>query len=304
MSTYLLSYQHYRYLKISLILAMIYGVLYYLQTDVEPPSGASTIGYILGFASAVLILILLLLGVRKRSFHYQPGKMQGWVSAHIYLGLLLMVCATLHTGLQWGWNIHSLTYALLCLVVLSGLTGLYAYIVFPQYLGEEFMHQFNLQRLQEIDDEAMRLTQNWRPESEQENQFARLLELNVYAAISGCQLGGSAWSQITAQDESQRLTFESEDILLPADNHQQQSLISYISQNLSRYQSQHQAQGNIDLLQQLLTLITEKRQMLNDLRQVIRIKAFLQLWLYVHIPLSLVLLTALILHILSVFLYW
>ena len=47
-------------------------------------------------------------------------SLKAWVSAHVYLGLSLIVIATLHTGFQFGWNVHTLAYALMMLVILSG----------------------------------------------------------------------------------------------------------------------------------------------------------------------------------------
>ena len=38
--------------------------------------------------------------------------------------------------------------------------------------------------------------------------------------------------------------------------------------------------------------------------QVVRLQGWLQLWLLLHVPLSLALLVALVLHIFSVFFYW
>ena len=50
------------------------------------PYGGTALGYTFGTIGAVLILWLLLLGVRKRSYASSLGTVQGWTSAHVYLG--------------------------------------------------------------------------------------------------------------------------------------------------------------------------------------------------------------------------
>ena len=40
----------------------------------------------------------------------------------------LIVIATLHTGFQFGWNVHTLAYVLMMLVILSGMFGIAAYV--------------------------------------------------------------------------------------------------------------------------------------------------------------------------------
>ncbi|NRB41669.1 MAG: hypothetical protein HRU20_24895 [Pseudomonadales bacterium] len=302
----LLNFNHYRYLKIGLILLLICVLGYGLQGDIEPASGASFIGLALGIFSALLIIVLLLLGIRKRSFQYQLGRYNGWLSCHVYLGCVLLVSATLHTGFQWGWNIHGLAYGLMCLVIFSGVFGVFAYIQFPQYLTEEYMHRDKLMRLQDIDEECVTLSSRWQ-EIAHDQDFSRTLHLNIYSAICLSHLGGSAWQQLLGRDSSTRLLFEEVDVHLPEENAQQHSIIHYLSQHLSKLQAQKEDEHNrhtITVLQQLLVLFSEKKQLLGDLSTVIRYKALLQLWLYFHIPLSIALLVAVSLHILSVFLYW
>ena len=59
------------------------------------------------------------------------NKQSAWVSAHVYMGSALVIIASLHCGFQFGWNVNTLAYVLMMLVVVSGAFGLYAYLVFP-----------------------------------------------------------------------------------------------------------------------------------------------------------------------------
>jgi hypothetical protein len=55
---------------------------------------------------------------------------------------------------------------------------------------------------------------------------------------------------------------------------------------------------------ELYTLLLQKNELLQQARRYMRFKAMLDLWLYVHVPLSIALLAALGAHVISVFLYW
>src|SRR6266576_1116997 len=75
---------------------------------------------------------------RARRWGMTPGtwSLKGWTSAHVYLGLSLIVIATLHTGFQFGWNVHTLAYVLMMLVIASGIYGVSAYAFLPQALSD------------------------------------------------------------------------------------------------------------------------------------------------------------------------
>src|ERR671937_308841 len=103
-----LVYRSFRYLKLSLALMLL-----------------SILGYTLGTLGALLILWLLWFGVRKRQYHSRLGQVTGWLSGHVYLGSALLVVATLHSGFQFGWNVHTLTYVLMVVVIASGFYGVF-----------------------------------------------------------------------------------------------------------------------------------------------------------------------------------
>ena len=51
-------------------------------------------------------------------------------------------------------------------------------------------------------------------------------------------------------------------------------------------------------------LLDEKSQLLARLRRDISYKAMMDIWLYLHVPLTFALLAALTAHVISVFFYW
>jgi hypothetical protein len=86
--------------------------------------------------AAALIVWLIWLGRRKRDYGSKVGTVQGWTSAHVYLGTALIIVATLHTGFQFGWNLHTLAYTLMMIVILSGFFGIWAYARYPSRMTE------------------------------------------------------------------------------------------------------------------------------------------------------------------------
>ena len=113
------------------LVAAAAGLLYLLDRPDEPANGGTALGYALGTAGLGLTVWLAWYGIRKRQFGPGGRPLEAWLSAHIYLGLALPVVATLHAGFRWHGNIHTLGFALMVLVVLSGIFGLLAYLRYP-----------------------------------------------------------------------------------------------------------------------------------------------------------------------------
>ena len=104
-----------RWLKLGLLLIAASIAAYAWHDPAAGPNGGTWLGYTLGTIGALLILWLALLGARKRSYRSNLGTVKGWTSAHVWLGLSLLIIATLHSGFQFGWNIHTFAWALMVL---------------------------------------------------------------------------------------------------------------------------------------------------------------------------------------------
>ena len=138
-------YKRYRYFKLAVIIILIAFAAYLIFEPAVGHYGGSWLGYSLGTASAALVFLLAWYGVRKRRYR-SSGTTQGWLSAHIYLGTALTFLATFHSGLHFGLNIHTVTYGILLVVVVSGFFGNYAYMIYPRLMTEN-MGEDNLDGL-------------------------------------------------------------------------------------------------------------------------------------------------------------
>ncbi len=285
----ILSYRGQRYLWAATALAAMAAVAYAWHDPPEPPNGGTWLGYTLGTIGASLILWLIAFGVRKRSYRSALGTVQGWLSAHVYLGLSLLVVVTLHAGFQFGWNIHTLAYALMIVVIGSGAVGTVLYLRYPTRMNALRSGSSRGQWLAEVSDldqKSLRVARALPPE------FAEV----VASTRDRTVLGGSAMALLTGADRSR--------VLLPgaglAPNPDQQATLAWLGDQLSRSTDGEQGAR----IQDLLTLQGARRATLARLRDDLRLQAWLEVWLYVHVPVTFALLAALVAHVLSVFLYW
>jgi len=283
-----LSFKRARYLKLASLLC-IAALWAYFGIDASDPRlvwegaptvyprhyGGSPLGYILGIVGAVLILWLLLLGVRKRRYRSSLGTLQGWTSAHVYLGASLIVIATLHCSFEFGWNVHTLAYALMVAVVLSGLYGIYAYLRYPRMMtdnmGEGSLDAVLLS-IADIDRECRTLALDL------PDEVNRVVE---QAAAS--RVGGGF-----------RARLKGDRVACPT-----RSAPARLRELGGRYRGD-QAMIN----QQLVGALARKSGLLDRARRDIRLRTLIEIWLYFHVPLSFALLAALIAHVVSVFYFW
>lgn len=271
-------------LLVSVLIFMFQGVEYG-----QPANGGTWPGYILGTLGAVMIVWLSMLGIRKRSYRSKTGTVQGWTSAHIYVGTALLIVGTLHSAAQMGWNIHTLAWALMVIVIVSGFVGTYAYVHLPQRMitnRENRSRDSWLQELSDVDDAIRSNSQRCDAD----------LQVQLVSALDATRLGGSFWRHLRGIDSS---------VLQPAvgqvtNNQDQGFLLSLLSQRVPNARERREA----ELLNDLLGLVARRRVILAVLRRDARSDLWLKLWLVVHVPTTIALLLALTLHIVSVFLYW
>lgn len=290
MQTNLLLFANKRYLKLSLVLLCLCVGLYISQNGAEQPANGGTWqGYILGSIGAFLILLLMWQGVRKRSYYSTMGTVQGWTSMHVYLGIVLPIIVTLHSDGQLGFNVHSLAYALLLIVIFSGFYGLYLTLIIPrltlQNFGDDQRGDLSKQLIL-LNDSLTALS----------NQGQSELQQLVHSAVLLTNIDAGMKSILTAQDTS-KIQLISKAVV---SNKQQQTIIDYIAKQIPNSVKQKEAK----LLHQLLAGFAKRQNILNKLRKGAQYSALTKAWLKVHIPFTLALVAALIGHVVSVFFYW
>ena len=271
-----LRYRGFRWFKIGAVLSLL-TIVVYMLVDVQPRhNGGSWLGYTLGTIGALLIFWLSLLGIRKRAMTRGRWSLKAWTSAHVYLGLALIIFGTLHTGFQFGWNVHTLAYALMMLVIVSGIYGISVYAVLPQGLSDSRSEMTGPQMIEAVNSLDKQIQISAQPLSDTDSAV-------VLGSLGEDPFGGGAWRRLSGN--------------YPKCGNRE--ALKYMRERVAEMSGKQQIAG-----EQIVQLLEKKAAALSRLRGYIQRRALLEVWLFFHIPLTFVLIAALFAHIISVFFYW
>lgn len=271
-----LAYDRGRYLKLAVAISVASLVLYLIDVPYGSRYGGTWAGYILGTVGALLILWLTWFGYRKRSYAEGQDRLSARLSAHVYFGLALTLIATLHTGFHFGWNVHTLAYALMCIVIGSGIFGVFSYRRYPRLMTANRANLSTNQmlgRIAALNDELRSAA------IPLDDETARVVE----RAVERTEAGGSTLRQISARHPHCATA----------------AAIAAMDAGGGDYTPEQ-----LDARRGVRVLLDEKQVLLNRLRRDIQYKALMDIWLYVHVPITFALIAALIAHIVSVFFFF
>lgn len=254
--------------------------------------GSSAVGYALGVFSGLVVLYLAWLGIRKRRFH-AAGRRRDAVSAHVFLGLTLIVTGTLHTGFEFEWSVHTLTYVLMMLVIVSGIWGVTVYAQIPDRMSRNLAamiaerKQFDLSVREQLDldmaDVATRLERSlqflpddFRPPIQRSLENTRIGG-SLLAILSGSSRGCAS---AAAQTEVRALVDRG-----PTGG-------GTFSPEIRRR------------LTDVLRDLARRAEVAACLRRDVHYRAILKIWLWLHVPMTSALIVCLFVHVFLTFFYW
>lgn len=273
-----------RWIGLALLVLLVASYAWYARDGGETHGGTAWgVGY--GVAASALVLLLLAFGWRKRAYRSKVGTLEGWLQAHIYLGALVPVVVLLHTGFRFEDRVAVAAFVTLGLVALSGVVGAAFYTVYPRLLTEV---QSNLapaetsERLNRLTASMARVTSG--RSRAFEGVYRELVGASVPGGLAGWKLllgglpggggerpgvgaapgggrGGDRWTRLLAQ--------------VPPEEQ--------------------------EALRQLLMLARQHRELHLRLAYQERYKNLLDVWLWVHVPLSIVLLILIAAHVIAAF---
>ena len=250
---------------------VLFALVGYLFFSVPPrPYGGTWFGYTLGSIGAGLIVWLALLGIRKRRINPGNWSLKAWTSAHVYLGLALVVVATLHSGFHFGLNVHTLAYALTLLVVLSGMFGVAAYATLPKALAAS---REELTQPQMVD-------------------ALRAIDRQLDEAAQPLSHDDAEWVVVSLAEQ-------------PFKDGLRTRLAGAPRRSPTRVALAMLGERDRDgPRQRVAALLARRLTQLERIRHQQRLRALLEVWLYIHVPATVALLAALSAHVISEFYYW
>jgi hypothetical protein len=263
-----------------------------------PPNGGTWLGYTLGTISALLIVWLMLFGIRKRNYVTSPGTLRGWLSAHIYLGTSLILLVLLHAGFQLPWNLHTFTFVLMLVVIFSGFFGMYVYLRYPTLMTrnrESATRDAMLDEIGDIDQNALALADGIDPK----------IHAIVLRSIENTKLGGSVWTQLRARDGSDlaltslQASVEAREKMRETPTVDRPTMFAMVD-----FLAGQAVDKQSEALRRLIDMISRKKRLATRVARDIQYQAMMEIWLYIHVPISFALVAALIAHIVSSFFYW
>ncbi len=265
-----LAHRRFYWLKAAAAISAI-CVLIYLLIDPEPrQNGGTWYGYTLGTIGAGLIVWLSLLGIRKRRMTEGKWSLKAWTSAHVYLGLALIVIGTLHTGFQLSWNVHTLAWSLMILVIVSGIYGITVYATLPQALSNNRKEMTRGQMVEALEALDRQLESAAQPLGRDDADL-------VIAALDQDVFSAGLWARLTGSYKRCATRIA-----------------------LDAFATAHGDEHR----ERVRALLGRRMAQLEQIRRQLRLKALLEVWLFIHIPATIALIAALTAHIVSVFYYW
>ena len=263
-----ITYRNFKWLWFTLIALLLCTVVYIVDTPVGGPNGGTTGGYTFGIISTIGVIWLMAYGIRKRAYGSSLGTVEGWLAAHVWIGIGLLLLVPLHAGFSFGVNVHTLAYVSMVLTIVSGIWGAANYAVLS---GRITAHRGGVKDLALIEQIGALNEQIEGLCVQKSEQFLALL--NRFDLPF--KVGLRALLKLT------KLPVFDQQIVA--------ALLTEIPES-----ERNDAVG-------MLGMLDYKRSILSGLIEQARIKALLKIWLYVHVPVSVVLCVALAVHIFAVF---
>jgi hypothetical protein len=118
--------------------AVLSGGAYAVYALLSPngPRGGSVAGLVFASLGTGIIVFECLLGLRKRYPASPFGRVQTWLRAHTWLGLLSFLLILMHSGFRWGHGLAAALMWVFTVILVSGIFGIGLQNYIPRRMTE------------------------------------------------------------------------------------------------------------------------------------------------------------------------
>ena len=117
-----------------MLTVLLAAYFFYMQsTDL---SNRALFIMICGITAAAAVLFLTLYVFRKNIYRYKLGSTQVWLQAHTYIGVISLVLVLMHSGFDFTGTFSTLLLIIFFLVIVSGVVGSLIYSIVPRSLNK------------------------------------------------------------------------------------------------------------------------------------------------------------------------
>jgi hypothetical protein len=250
--------------------------------------GATPLGIVYGAAAFLIFIFAALLGGRKKVRHWRIGRAETWMRAHIWLTVLTIPLVLLHCGFHSGSIMTTGLLVLYGIVMLSGFYGLALQQVIPKQMMERLSREVIYDQIpylrKMLAESATRLRE----------ELAAAQPPDATAPRIPSFAGGAAAALAVARPDIVETRVTLVEVL-------DRDVLPYLrSRAASRSKLRHrQISENIfrmlrlSVVEEYRTRVDEMRVWCDDRRQMDlqeTMQHWLHYWLFVHVPLSMLLL--------------
>lgn len=158
--------RHHRSWFAFVALATLGATLWYASASLMKSrwlGGGSLPGFSFGVIGGLICLFEFLIWPRKKLRSWRLGRVQTWMKAHIWLGLLSLPILVLHSGFRLGGSLSTILMILFVVVIASGVWGLVLQNILPKAMLVDVPAETIYSQIDRIighyHEEAMRVVQ-------------------------------------------------------------------------------------------------------------------------------------------------
>ena len=250
--------------------------------------GASPLGLTYGILALLIFIFAALLGWRRNHPSWRIGSLQLWLKAHIWFTILTFPLVLFHSDFRAGGPLTTLLVVLYTLVMVSGVWGLLLQHIVPRLMREYLPDEVIFEQIAHIRDLLLEQARVIR--TQLVTQADQIEPLPMTLDEGATPVPGRQATGIRAIIHF--LDTEGLPFLATPKTRRMRMRQHHVSDNLFRLLRLQVPAATLPPLEELQNLCDEKRRL--DLQT--RLQHWLHSWLFVHAPVSLILIVVSIWH--------